>query len=141
MNTDRQENAEMQMHINIADQIHRFKNPQNYFAYPTDIVVACACKTMGITLQQYRSKSRKREFVDARIMGSTYLYTNTNLSLNKIGAECGYKDHATVLHYVRKHLEWENDKAYQGLKQSFKDNLRKFSPNYSISMSGVRGLN
>jgi len=141
MNTDRQENAEMQMHINIADQIHRFKNPQNYLAYPTDIVVACACKTMGITLQQYKSKSRKREFVDARIMGSTYLYTNTILSLNKIGAECGGKDHATVLHYVKTHLNLAKDKIWQLRKREFTENLRKFSPNYSISMSGVRGLN
>jgi len=141
MNTERQETAEMQLHINIADQIHRFKNPQNYLAYPIDVVKAAACKTMGISLAQFMSGIRKTEYVQARRLFCVYQYTNTYNSLSHTGTEAGGLDHSTVLHNIRKNLEWEKDKIWQNMKREFTDNLRKFSPNYSISMSGIRGLN
>jgi len=141
MNTERQEIASDKFHMRIADQIFRMNNPQNYLAYPTDVVIAAACKTMGIDLYEFKLKVRNREYVDAKILVATYLYTNTNFTLRVIGDACGKKDHATVLHYVKKHLEWTNDKIWQNTRITFTDNLRKFSPNYSISMSGVRGLN
>lgn len=140
MNTERQENALARFHMNISDQIYKLHNPQKYLAYPSDVVKNAACKTMGITLEQFMSGSRKAEYVQARRLYQVYEYTNTHKSLRLIGLDCGNIDHATVLHSIKKHLEWSNDKIWQSVKQTFQDNLRKFSPNYSISMTGIRGL-
>ena len=48
-----------------------------------------------------KSKTRKREVVQARQIAMFYAKNMTKASLATIGAQCGGKDHATVLHAYR----------------------------------------
>ncbi|MCS6981617.1 MAG: chromosomal replication initiator protein DnaA [Flavobacteriales bacterium] len=56
------------------------------------------CDYYGITVEQMKSKTRRREVVQTRqiIMYFSKLYTKHSLA--SIGQLCGNKDHATVLH-------------------------------------------
>lgn len=47
-------------------------------------------------------KTRKQEYIDARILASYFLYKYTLLSLKRIGGYVGVKDHATTLYHVKK---------------------------------------
>jgi len=49
-----------------------------------------------------KKKTRKQEYIDARILASYFLYKYTLLSLKRIGEYVGVKDHATVLYHVKK---------------------------------------
>ncbi|MCQ2153181.1 MAG: chromosomal replication initiator protein DnaA [Bacteroidales bacterium] len=64
-----------------------------------DKVQKVVCDYFNITRDSMLSKSRKRQFVQARQI-AMYLCRSllTNCSLSTIGAEIGGKDHATVLH-------------------------------------------
>ncbi len=56
------------------------------------------CNYFNVTIDQFLSKTRKREIVQARQI-AMYLSRNlTKTSLSSIGAQLGGKDHATVLH-------------------------------------------
>lgn len=56
------------------------------------------CNYFNVTIDQFMSKTRKREIVQARQI-AMYLSRNlTKTSLSSIGAQLGGKDHATVLH-------------------------------------------
>ena len=48
-----------------------------------------------------KSKTRKREVVQARQISMYFSKKMTKSSLASIGAHCGGKDHATVLHACR----------------------------------------
>jgi chromosomal replication initiator protein len=48
-----------------------------------------------------KSKTRKREVVQARQIAMYFSKSLTKASLASIGAHCGGKDHATVLHACR----------------------------------------
>ena len=48
-----------------------------------------------------KSKTRKREIVQARQLTMYFAKQLTKNSLATIGAQCGNKDHATVLHACR----------------------------------------
>ena len=63
----------------------------------TRIIVA-VCEFEGINSELFSSKSRKREYVQARQRSMYFAKKYTKLSLTEIGYECGGKDHATVLH-------------------------------------------
>ncbi len=56
------------------------------------------CDYTGQPLDQVQSRSRKREIVQARQLIMYYCKKLTSSSLAIIGAKCGNKDHATVLH-------------------------------------------
>ena len=48
-----------------------------------------------------KSKTRKRQVVQARQIAMYFAKNMTKSSLSNIGAHCGGKDHATVLHACR----------------------------------------
>ncbi|MCF8460395.1 MAG: chromosomal replication initiator protein DnaA [Flavobacteriales bacterium] len=52
-------------------------------------------------IELMKSKTRKREVVQARQIAMFYAKNMTKASLATIGAQCGGKDHATVLHAYR----------------------------------------
>ncbi len=52
-------------------------------------------------IELLKSKTRKREVVQARQIAMYYAKNHTKASLASIGAHCGGKDHATVLHAYR----------------------------------------
>ncbi|MDD3201491.1 MAG: chromosomal replication initiator protein DnaA [Bacteroidales bacterium] len=61
-------------------------------------IQSTVCNYFGITNDQFLSKTRKREIVQARQI-AMYLSRNmTKTSLASIGSQLGGKDHATVLH-------------------------------------------
>ena len=52
-------------------------------------------------IELLKSKTRKREIVQARQLAMFFAKQLTKSSLATIGAHCGGKDHATVLHACR----------------------------------------
>jgi len=52
-------------------------------------------------MELLKSKTRKREIVQARQLTMYFSKQLTKNSLAAIGAQCGNKDHATVLHACR----------------------------------------
>jgi chromosomal replication initiator protein len=52
----------------------------------------------AISIEQINARTRKREIVQARQLCMYFAKKYTKLPLSSIGAACGNKDHATVLH-------------------------------------------
>ncbi len=63
-----------------------------------DYIQQTVCKYFDIPLDTLKSKSRKRETVQARQLAMYFSKQYTKSSLAVIGNKCGNKDHATVLH-------------------------------------------
>jgi chromosomal replication initiator protein len=59
------------------------------------------CDYFDIEIEILKSKTRKREIVQARQIAMFFSKKMTKSSLANIGAHCGGKDHATVLHACR----------------------------------------
>lgn len=59
------------------------------------------CDYFKISPDAINAKTRKREIVQARQLGMYFAKKYTKLPLSVIGAYCGNKDHATVLHACR----------------------------------------
>ena len=55
----------------------------------------------NLPLELLKSKTRKREVVQARQIAMFFAKNMTKSSLASIGLQCGGKDHATVLHACR----------------------------------------
>jgi chromosomal replication initiator protein len=54
-----------------------------------------------LPIEQIKSKTRRREVVQARQITMYFAKNHTKTSLANIGLQCGGKDHATVLHACR----------------------------------------
>lgn len=65
------------------------------------IIIDTVCLFTGISSETLKSKTRKREVVEARQIAMRIAKALTNCSLAVIGADIGRKDHATVLHACR----------------------------------------
>ncbi|MBR4660472.1 MAG: chromosomal replication initiator protein DnaA [Bacteroidales bacterium] len=61
-------------------------------------IQSIVCNYFHITVDQFLSKTRKREIVQARQIAMYLSRSLTKTSLSSIGAQLGGKDHATVLH-------------------------------------------
>jgi len=61
-------------------------------------IQSAVCNYFNITLDQFMSKTRKREIVQARQIAMYLSRSLTKTSLASIGSQLGGKDHATVLH-------------------------------------------
>lgn len=59
------------------------------------------CDYFDLPIELMKSKTRKREVVQARQIAMYFSKKMTKSSLANIGAHCGGKDHATVLHACR----------------------------------------
>ena len=79
-------------------------------------------------IEEYQvfSKTRIREVVHARFMCYWYLYNSTNLTLGSIGKMFN-RDHATVLHGLKKDREWTDikDPIHLRLKEEFNSKIEK----------------
>ena len=80
------------------------------------------CDYFDLPIELLKSKTRKREVVQARQIAMFFSKKMTKSSLANIGAHCGGKDHATVLHACRtvNNLS-ETDKQFK----SYLDDLEK----------------
>jgi len=66
-----------------------------------DYIQKVVCDYFELTLELLKSKTRKREVVQARQIAMYFAKSMTKSSLATIGLHCGGKDHATVLHACR----------------------------------------
>jgi chromosomal replication initiator protein len=80
------------------------------------------CDYFDMPLELLKSKTRKREIVQARQLSMYFSKQLTKNSLASIGQQCGNKDHATVLHACRtvNNLK-ETDKRFR----TYVDDLQK----------------
>ena len=98
-----------------------------------DIIKQC-CDLYNISENELYSKSRLRHLVDARTMVYYFLRNVMDYRYNQIAKKFG-KNHATIIHAVKKHeqlMEWDiryKDK-YQTLQYQFIDRFpEKFEGN------------
>ena len=63
-----------------------------------EVILTIVGESTGLTPEQIKMKTRKRETVEARQICMTIAKELTKCSLSKIGSLIGGKDHATVLH-------------------------------------------
>ncbi|HEX5003106.1 MAG TPA: chromosomal replication initiator protein DnaA [Bacteroidia bacterium] len=66
-----------------------------------DYIQKVVCDYFDLPLEVLKSKTRKREVVQARQLAMYFSKNLTKSSLSNIGIHCGGKDHATVLHACR----------------------------------------
>lgn len=101
------------------------------FATSTDLI-ECACNATSITRADFMAKCRRRENVTARILVANYLLKHQRYSLSRIGEICGGKDHATILHYKAKFINFVNwkDQITMDALYAFNQELLKINPNY-----------
>lgn len=66
-----------------------------------DYIQKVVCDYFELPLELLKSKTRKREVVQARQIAMYFAKCMTKSSLATIGLHCGGKDHATVLHACR----------------------------------------
>lgn len=66
-----------------------------------DYIQKVVCDYFNLPVDSINSKTRKREIVQARQLAMYFAKKHTKASLASIGAQCGNKDHATVLHACR----------------------------------------
>ncbi len=80
-----------------------------------DYIQKVVCDYFDLPIELMKSKIRKREIVQARQIAMYFAKQLTKLSLANIGAHCGGKDHATVLHAVKTvNNLMETDKRFKG---------------------------
>jgi len=66
-----------------------------------DYIQKIVCDYFDLTIDTMKSKTRRREVVQARQIAMYFAKAMTKSSLSTIGMHCGGKDHATVLHACR----------------------------------------
>ena len=66
-----------------------------------DYIQKVVCDYLDLPIELLKSKTRKREVVQARQIAMYFAKSMTKSSLATIGLHCGGKDHATVLHACR----------------------------------------
>ena len=66
-----------------------------------DYIQKIVCDYFDLPIELLKSKTRKREIVQARQIAMYFSKKMTKSSLANIGLHCGGKDHATVLHACR----------------------------------------
>jgi chromosomal replication initiator protein len=87
-----------------AQELQRMiiEKEENYVYSFEDKVIDLVCRTHDVTRKQFFSRSRERFIIDARYLATLLIYAGTNNSLAKIGSIVGGKDHATILHAIKK---------------------------------------
>ena len=87
---------------------------ENYVYSFEDKVIDLVCRTHDVTRKQFFSRSRERFIIDARYLAILLIYAGTKYSLSKIGELIGGKDHATILHAVKKMVDlYKVDQLYR----------------------------
>lgn len=78
--------------------LEKVGNVGKFRTYSVEKIQAKVSDYLGMTIQDMNSKTRKREFVEARQIAHYFAKQKTMASLQYIGWIIGGKDHATVLH-------------------------------------------
>jgi len=92
-----------------------------------DYIQKIVCDFFNLPIEMLKSKTRKRQVVQARQIAMYFAKNMTKSSLSSIGMHCGGKDHATVLHACRTvNNLLETDKK-------FKSNVQELQKKIAIS--------
>jgi len=87
--------------LDLAKQmIDKFVKNTNH-EVSIDYIQKVVCDYFDLPIEMLKSKTRKRQVVQARQIAMYFAKSMTKSSLSNIGAHCGGKDHATVLHACR----------------------------------------
>ncbi len=87
-----------------------------------DYIQKVVCDYFDLPMDMLKSKTRKREVVQARQIAMYFAKQMTKSSLATIGMHCGGKDHATVLHACKTvNNLMDTDKRFRG----YIDDLKK----------------
>ena len=110
--------------LDLARQlIERFVNNSNQ-EVSVEYIVNVVCNNLNITIEDFYSKSKKRELVQARQLAMHFAKKYTKLSLAAIGQQCGGKDHATVIHALKTVTNiLETDKQFRTLASEIEKNI------------------
>jgi chromosomal replication initiator protein len=111
--------------LELAKQmIDKFVKSTNH-EVSIDYIQKVVCDYFDLEIELLKSKTRKRNVVQARQIAMYFAKNMTKSSLSSIGAHCGGKDHATVLHACRTVNNLiETDKKF---KASVQDLQKKIS--------------
>jgi len=89
-----------------------------------DYIQKVVCDYFDLPLELLKSKTRKRDVVQARQLAMYFSKNMTKSSLAKIGLHCGGKDHATVLHACRTVNNLiDTDKQFKGYVTELKKKI------------------
>nr|WP_254045508.1 chromosomal replication initiator protein DnaA [Thermodesulfovibrio sp. N1] len=95
--------------LEIAKQVLKDLLPDENKPITIEIIQKTVCESLGIKMQDIKSKKRTKEISNARKLAMYITKKLTNLSLSEIGNAFGGKDHATVI-YACKQIEKEKEK-------------------------------
>ncbi|MCS7164331.1 MAG: chromosomal replication initiator protein DnaA [Thermodesulfovibrio sp.] len=95
--------------IDVAKYVLRDLLPDENKPITIDLIQKVVCETLGIKVQDIKSKKRTKEISNARKLAMYIAKKLTNLSLSEIGNAFGGKDHATVI-YACKQIEKDREK-------------------------------
>lgn len=87
-----------------------------------DYIQKVVCDYLELPVDSIQQSSRKREIVQARQLSMYFAKKITKSSLSVIGAQCGNKDHATVLHACK---QIENLRQTDRYMRSLVEDLEK----------------
>lgn len=112
--------------IHVIDTRPTYKGDFLIFA---DSIINVLCRYFDLNVEKFKNKGRKRHYCDVRNMFTAYIketYGN-QITLTAIGQVVN-RDHATVIHYLKKHKElMDCDPEYQSKYLAVCDILSKSS--------------
>ncbi|HEU4718836.1 MAG TPA: helix-turn-helix domain-containing protein, partial [Bacteroidia bacterium] len=89
-----------------------------------DYIQKVVCDYFDLPIELLKSKTRKREVVQARQIAMYFAKNMTKSSLATIGMHCGGKDHATVLHACRTvNTRMDTDKRFRAYIEELEKKL------------------
>lgn len=110
---------------------------ENSYDYVVFKIIRIVTDNTGITYEQMKTKSRKREFVESRQICMYLIHKYTKLSLRLIGLKFGGRDHSTVIHACQKVDDLMIEKRFKYLLETI---ISKVEPeiNYSLTPSKIK---
>lgn len=115
------------INLEVAKHVLRDLLPDENRPVTIELVQKIVCETLGIKIQDIKSKKRTKEISNARKMAMYITKKLTNLSLAEIGSAFGGKDHATVI-YACRQIEKEIEKD-ENLGRLIDSIIRKLQEN------------
>lgn len=102
-------------------QVAVYRNKIDY-----DTIIQFVCELNDITRTDFKSKSRKRERVEARAMFVTFVRSiNPKTPLETLGRLIGCRDHTTVIHALKKHRDtYIYDKFYKNRYENLVNKIK-----------------
>ncbi len=113
-----------EINLDLAKQMIDKFVKNTYREVSIDYIQKVVCDYFDLPIELLKSKTRKREVVQARQIAMYFAKQLTRSSLANIGSYCGGKDHATVLHACRTvNNLMETDKEFKGYVEELEKKL------------------